>query len=121
MSQLLRVVLDKHLRSPRGAGAALQIGIYAKWGVPGGEELAQSWQLCQALPCHCASLPYCTAGLRCGVSAWLGGSAHKFRPLSVEVGQDCQKELQAEPRRSHSTSLHRFGMIQASHALQIRQ
>lgn len=121
MSQLLRVVLDKDLRSSCGAGAALQIEIYAKWGVPGGEELAQSWQLCQALPCHCASLPYCTAGLRGGVSAWLGGSAHKFRPLSVEVGQDCQKELQVEPRRSHSTPLHRFGMIQGSHALQIRQ
>lgn len=56
-----------------------------------------------------------------GVTAWLGGLAHKFRPLTVEVGQNCQKELQAEPRRSHSTSLLRFGMIQASHALQIRQ
>lgn len=86
MSRLLWVVLDKQLRGPHGAGAPLQVGIYASWGVLGGEELAQSWQVSwnPAFLLHSRAQIWC----ECMAGSW----TQKFRPFSVEGSQDSQVE-----------------------------
>ena len=66
----------------------------------------RSWLCPSRSPSRCPGtmLPYYTAGLKHGVSAWLGSTAHRFRPLRVGMGQDGQKEHRAEPNKAHIVS-----------------